>query len=197
MSGPESGPRPEEIAAQAEASAERAEEPKEARLDADHEAAVEGAIELTKRKELRDVVNATAEFIDDTAAMEAVRAVWDKVPAPVQRVMMAGPGVGEAAEALVRMGLLDYKNAPTEQDVADMGKKKAEHLEMAVKYGKYLAPELAALEPAIEPIKAIEKAKDDVFAGTRDHLREARRKRENEEKIEEAKQDLDELYDAA
>lgn len=150
----------------------------------------ERAAEFAKEKGLKDFVAGAVDFIDDTKAMGAVQELWDKMPEAAQMAMVHAPAVGEPFKAMIRTGLLEYKRTPTEKEVASFAADEKMKLELVEKYGKYLDPQLAALDPFLGPLKKVEDAKEGVYAHSRKRLEKSRKERRDADDAERIRNDL-------
>lgn len=112
----------------------------------------------------------------DENYMETMRGIWSKTPEKVKWAVMYMPALFKGNPALlhlmplhvlVKCGLLDYP----EKSIKNSAELEKKVLEYGVKYGKYLEPALAALEPLIYPIKKILDLEEEFFAGMRNHLK--------------------------
>ncbi len=111
----------------------------------------------------------------DENYMETMRDVWAKTPDEVKWAVMYMPAFFKGnptllhllpLHVLVKCGLLDYPEKSI-QNSADLEKKV---LEYGIKYGKYLEPALAAVEPLILPIQKVLDLEEQFFADMRTHL---------------------------
>lgn len=165
--------------------------------DASHEKQAEQAADIGKEvmenERVREFVNSAVEYIDDTKAMGVIQEMWDKVPDSAQGIVMRMLPNGNPIEVLTRVGLLENKTAKSEEELAAISGKPIAQLEFIVKYGKYVQPELKALEPFIEPLKMVQGAQEGVFADARAHLAEVRQERKDQEDIQQAREQIADL----
>jgi len=112
----------------------------------------------------------------DENYMDTMRAIWAKTPDEVKWAIMYMPALFKGNPALlhllplhvlIKTGLLDYPEESIQYS-AELEKKV---LEYGVKFGKYLDPAIAVLEPLIKPIQKIWDMEEAFFEGMRAHLK--------------------------
>lgn len=152
------------------------------RLDVEDSEKVSGIIDRVSQK-IEDVLSnkivkrGVYRILDkiDEGYMDTIRGIWAKTPDEVKWAVMYMPALFKGNPALlhlmplhlmVKCGLLDYP----EKSVKNSAEVEKKAIEYGIKYGKYIQPELAALQPLIAPIQKVIDLEEKFFADLRGHL---------------------------
>jgi hypothetical protein len=124
--------------------------------------------------------------IDNSTAMNGFRKAWNKLPRLAQWAVMRMGTPGNVFSShgpfhmLIKFGFIEYKGHLNEngqindEKIQAMGGMEKYLLKYGVKFGKYFFPELAPIEPYIDPLIKLSTIQDNWLTKIRHNLREVR-----------------------
>lgn len=123
------------------------------------------------------------ETVDQSFPMRHFRTFWNSLPHLAQWGLMhgtKGPNIFSGSgpiQTLIKFGFIDYKGHMNEngqimeEKITAMGGWDKFMLKYGIKIGKYFVPELAPVEPFVEPLLKLNNIADKTMSQSREYLR--------------------------